>query len=183
MTASAARLSRYDCPLSSVSGSYTPNCGTTQQAGRRLLESLPASLGLKFSFVDLDAGWGTFQQTGTALPTRTVETLQKECDGALFGAVRYVVGLGPRERGGKRESVHGIYMMLMLAGHEQFPDDTRGRLLVTHCCAAQTARPVRQHPAHQDGGPGRDGGGRDRRRLSDRPCCRPRKHRGPVRQA
>ncbi|KAI1614571.1 mitochondrial homoisocitrate dehydrogenase [Exophiala viscosa] len=58
-------------------------------AGKRILESLPASLGLKFSFVDLDAGYECFQKTGTALPDKTVETLQKECDGALFGAVRY----------------------------------------------------------------------------------------------
>lgn len=58
------------------------------QAGRKLLESLPASLGLKFSFVDLDAGFETFKQTGTALPDKTVEVLKKECDGALFGAVR-----------------------------------------------------------------------------------------------
>ncbi|SMR50930.1 unnamed protein product [Zymoseptoria tritici ST99CH_1A5] len=56
-------------------------------AGRRLLEALPASLGLKFSFVDLDAGFETFKQTGVALPDKTVETLKKECDGALFGAV------------------------------------------------------------------------------------------------
>ncbi|KIV94514.1 hypothetical protein PV10_02275 [Exophiala mesophila] len=56
-------------------------------AGRRVLESLPSSLGLNFSFVDLDAGYEHFKQTGTALPDKTVETLQKECDGALFGAV------------------------------------------------------------------------------------------------
>ncbi|KAJ6021762.1 homoisocitrate dehydrogenase mitochondrial precursor [Penicillium herquei] len=56
-------------------------------AGRRLLESLPSSLGLKFNFVDLDAGFETFQRTGSALPDKTVETLKKECDGALFGAV------------------------------------------------------------------------------------------------
>ncbi|KAK2810678.1 homoisocitrate dehydrogenase [Emmonsiellopsis sp. PD_5] len=56
-------------------------------AGRRLLESLPASLNLKFSFVDLEAGYDTFKKTGTALPDKTVETLKKECDGALFGAV------------------------------------------------------------------------------------------------
>ncbi|KAF2202512.1 Isocitrate/isopropylmalate dehydrogenase [Delitschia confertaspora ATCC 74209] len=56
-------------------------------AGRRLLEALPASLNLKFSFVDLEAGWNTFQQQGVALPDKTVETLKKECDGALFGAV------------------------------------------------------------------------------------------------
>ena len=59
------------------------------QAGRRVLESLPSSLGLSFSFVDLDAGYDCFKRTGTALPDKTVETLQKECDGALFGAVRY----------------------------------------------------------------------------------------------
>ncbi|KAF2402833.1 Isocitrate/isopropylmalate dehydrogenase [Trichodelitschia bisporula] len=56
-------------------------------AGRRILEALPASLGLKFSFVDLEAGFETFKKTGVALPDKTVETLQKECDGALFGAV------------------------------------------------------------------------------------------------
>ena len=55
-----------------------------------MLESLPARLGLSFSFVDLDAGYDCFKRTGTALPDKTVETLQKECDGALFGAVRYV---------------------------------------------------------------------------------------------
>ncbi|KAK5017285.1 homoisocitrate dehydrogenase [Cryomyces antarcticus] len=56
-------------------------------AGRRILEALPSSLNLKFSFVDLDAGFDTFKQTGVALPERTVETLKRECDGALFGAV------------------------------------------------------------------------------------------------
>jgi homoisocitrate dehydrogenase len=58
-------------------------------AGRRILEALPASLGLKFTFVNLEAGFETFQKTGAALPDKTVETLKKECDGALFGAVRY----------------------------------------------------------------------------------------------
>lgn len=56
-------------------------------AGRRVLEALPSSLGLNFSFVDLDAGWATFQSTGVALPDKTVDVLQAECDGALFGAV------------------------------------------------------------------------------------------------
>ncbi|KIW17403.1 hypothetical protein PV08_04597 [Exophiala spinifera] len=56
-------------------------------AGKRILESIPSSLGLKFSFVDLDAGFDCFKRTGSALPDKTVETLQKECDGALFGAV------------------------------------------------------------------------------------------------
>lgn len=57
-------------------------------AGRRLLEALPASLGLKFDFVDLKAGFETFEQTGSALPDKTVEVLKNECDGALFGAVQ-----------------------------------------------------------------------------------------------
>ncbi|KAF2771116.1 Isocitrate/isopropylmalate dehydrogenase [Teratosphaeria nubilosa] len=56
-------------------------------AGRRVLEALPSSLGLKFSFVDLDAGFDEFKKNGVALPDKTVETLKKECDGALFGAV------------------------------------------------------------------------------------------------
>ncbi|KAI1818275.1 Isocitrate/isopropylmalate dehydrogenase [Poronia punctata] len=56
-------------------------------AGRRVLEALPSSLGLKFEFTDLDAGFETFQKTGAALPDRTVEVLKNECDGALFGAV------------------------------------------------------------------------------------------------
>jgi len=56
-------------------------------AGRRILEALPASLKLKFEFVDLKAGFETFEQTGAALPDKTVEVLKNECDGALFGAV------------------------------------------------------------------------------------------------
>lgn len=56
-------------------------------AGRRLLESLPSSLNLKFEFIDLKAGFETFENTGTALPDKTVEILKNECDGALFGAV------------------------------------------------------------------------------------------------
>lgn len=72
---------------------YTMNLDLTVyfKAGRRILESLPSSLGLKFEFVDLDAGFDHFKAHGTALPERTVETLQKECDGALFGAVRYTI--------------------------------------------------------------------------------------------
>jgi homoisocitrate dehydrogenase len=56
-------------------------------AGRRILEALPASLKLKFEFVDLQAGFETFEKTGAALPDKTVEILKNECDGALFGAV------------------------------------------------------------------------------------------------
>ncbi|KND91312.1 Homoisocitrate dehydrogenase [Tolypocladium ophioglossoides CBS 100239] len=56
-------------------------------AGRRLLEALPASLNLKFSFVNLKAGFEAFEQTGSALPDATVDVLRNECDGALFGAV------------------------------------------------------------------------------------------------
>ncbi|KAI1137370.1 Isocitrate/isopropylmalate dehydrogenase [Hypoxylon sp. FL0543] len=56
-------------------------------AGRRILEALPSSLGLKFEFSDLYAGFETFEKTGAALPDRTVDVLRQECDGALFGAV------------------------------------------------------------------------------------------------
>jgi homoisocitrate dehydrogenase len=56
-------------------------------AGRRILEALPSSLGLKFTFSHHSAGFETFQKTGAALPDATVEALQSDCDGALFGAV------------------------------------------------------------------------------------------------
>ncbi|KAI1108822.1 Isocitrate/isopropylmalate dehydrogenase [Nemania sp. NC0429] len=56
-------------------------------AGRRILEALPSSLGLKFEFTDLNAGYTSFQRTGEALPEDTVTRLKAECDGALFGAV------------------------------------------------------------------------------------------------
>jgi len=56
-------------------------------AGRRILEALPSSFGLKFSFSHHEAGWETFQKTGAALPDKTVEALKSDCDGALFGAV------------------------------------------------------------------------------------------------
>lgn len=35
----------------------------------------------------MSAGFETFQQTGHALPEKTLDTLKTECDGALFGAV------------------------------------------------------------------------------------------------
>ncbi|KAI9659701.1 MAG: homoisocitrate dehydrogenase [Alyxoria varia] len=56
-------------------------------AGRQILEALPSRFNLKFSFVDLKAGFDHFKETGDALPDKTLETLQKECNGALFGAV------------------------------------------------------------------------------------------------
>lgn len=56
-------------------------------AGRRILEALPSYLNLKFDFVDLKAGFETFEQTGAALPDKTVDVLRSECQGALFGAV------------------------------------------------------------------------------------------------
>ena len=52
-----------------------------------MLEAIGSSFKLDFSFTDLPAGFEIFQQTGKALPEKTVETLQSECDGALFGAV------------------------------------------------------------------------------------------------
>lgn len=51
------------------------------------MESLSKSFNLDFSFIQLPVGFGAFEQEGAALPERTLETLKKECDGALFGAV------------------------------------------------------------------------------------------------
>lgn len=86
---SAIRQKQPDVLSNTITG-LIPGDGIGREvipAGRRILEALPASLGLKFSFVDLDAGFDTFKRTGAALPDKTVETLKKECDGALFGAV------------------------------------------------------------------------------------------------
>jgi homoisocitrate dehydrogenase len=51
-------------------------------AARRVLDAT----GLPLQFVDLDAGWETFQRSGAALPQATLERL-RTCDGAIFGAV------------------------------------------------------------------------------------------------
>ncbi len=51
-------------------------------AARRVLEATD----LPLDFVELEAGWETFQRTGTALPPETLEALHG-CQGALFGAV------------------------------------------------------------------------------------------------
>lgn len=55
--------------------------------GKRILQALPSSFNLRFEFTDLSAGFQTFQETGAALPDRTVDVLRNHCDGALFGAV------------------------------------------------------------------------------------------------
>ena len=51
-------------------------------AARRVLEAVDVPI----QFVGLEAGWGTFEKCGEALPEETLEALG-ECDGALFGAV------------------------------------------------------------------------------------------------
>ncbi|KAL8714612.1 MAG: hypothetical protein Q9220_001560 [cf. Caloplaca sp. 1 TL-2023] len=56
-------------------------------AGRRILEHLSTVLPLSFTFATLPAGFNHFQETGTALPPLTVQTLRNECTAALFGAV------------------------------------------------------------------------------------------------
>ncbi|CAG8480718.1 634_t:CDS:2 [Scutellospora calospora] len=57
---------------------------------RQVLEALSNIGGdsPSFSFINLDAGFEYFQKNGTALPDETLEIMKKECDGALFGAVR-----------------------------------------------------------------------------------------------
>lgn len=56
-------------------------------AGKQILEALPSKHGLKFEFVELQAGYEHFKKYGTALPEETVQVLKNETDGALFGAV------------------------------------------------------------------------------------------------
>ncbi|CCE62493.1 hypothetical protein TPHA_0C03410 [Tetrapisispora phaffii CBS 4417] len=57
-------------------------------SGRQVLETIGPKHGLTFNFIDLQAGWQTFLDTGKALPVETVKTLRENCDGALFGAVQ-----------------------------------------------------------------------------------------------
>src|SRR5690606_33426668 len=54
-------------------------------AGRAILEAIQSPQ-LKFTFENLQAGFQTFKETGTALPDATVDAL-RECDGGIFGAV------------------------------------------------------------------------------------------------
>lgn len=51
-------------------------------AARRILDTLP----LAIEVTEADAGWGTFQQQGTALPAATLE-MARAADAVLFGAV------------------------------------------------------------------------------------------------
>ncbi|KAJ9570139.1 LYS12 [Nakaseomyces glabratus] len=57
-------------------------------AGKQILEKVGPKFDLDFKFIDLHAGWETFQNTGKALPDETVEVLKRDCQGALFGAVQ-----------------------------------------------------------------------------------------------
>ena len=51
-------------------------------AGRRVLEACRPS----FTFVEAEAGWACYEETGTALPEETLEAV-KSADATLFGAV------------------------------------------------------------------------------------------------
>ncbi len=51
-------------------------------AARQVLDALA----LPIEYIELEAGWETFQRVGTALPPATLSAL-RECQGALFGAV------------------------------------------------------------------------------------------------
>jgi homoisocitrate dehydrogenase len=51
-------------------------------AARRVLEAT----GLALQFVELEAGWETFERRGVALPPETLAAVQ-DCDATLFGAV------------------------------------------------------------------------------------------------
>ena len=50
-------------------------------AARHVLEAT----GLKFEFVEAEAGWETFERRGTSVPEETVEIV-KSADATLFGA-------------------------------------------------------------------------------------------------
>ncbi|MGL4647870.1 MAG: isocitrate/isopropylmalate family dehydrogenase, partial [Caldilineaceae bacterium] len=62
-----------------------PGDGIGQEVVSAAQEVLVA-LGLPLGFVPLEAGWATFERTGTAVPQATLSAL-RGCDGAIFGAV------------------------------------------------------------------------------------------------
>lgn len=85
-----ASIRSYSTALKTLKIGLIPGDGIGREvipAGRQVLEALPEEDGLKFEFIDLEAGYELFKSTGVALPDITVETLKKDCDGALFGAV------------------------------------------------------------------------------------------------
>ncbi len=78
---------RYDqsVPSKTIRIALIPGDGIGREvvpAARRMLEALD----LPVRFVELDAGWATFERTGNALPEETLAGL-RTCDGAIFGAV------------------------------------------------------------------------------------------------
>ena len=86
----ATRRAYASAPKSMVIG-LIPGDGIGKEvipAGKQVLENLSGKHGLNFDFIDLQAGWGTFQETGKALPEQTVQVLKNQCQGALFGAVQ-----------------------------------------------------------------------------------------------
>ena len=84
--ASAAKSSQY--PPSLPPQAHPQAHLTSAQAAQRTLQALSTAHPLTFTFTTLPAGWAAFQDTGAALPPRTVETLRAErCPAALFGAV------------------------------------------------------------------------------------------------
>ncbi|SJM88392.1 Homoisocitrate dehydrogenase, mitochondrial [Zygosaccharomyces bailii] len=80
----------YSAPKSMTVG-LIPGDGIGKEvipAGKQVLEALTSKHGLKFDFIDLQAGWETFQKQGKALPDETIKVLKSECQAALFGAVQ-----------------------------------------------------------------------------------------------
>ena len=64
-----------------------PGDGIGPEVVEASAQALRQLLGQRVELPTLEAGWGTFQSVGSALPEQTLETL-KHCDGAVFGAVQ-----------------------------------------------------------------------------------------------
>lgn len=74
-----------DRPSTPYTVALIPGDGIGREVVPAAAEVLAAT-GVPMRFVELDAGWETFQRAGTALPEATVQALAA-CDAALFGAV------------------------------------------------------------------------------------------------
>ncbi|ORZ40269.1 hypothetical protein BCR44DRAFT_129212 [Catenaria anguillulae PL171] len=91
-TATARAQQQHRAQASDVTIGLIPGDGIGAEvipAARQVLDALSAHVrdAPTFRYIDLDAGFETFQRTGNALPQVTVDRLRNECTGALFGAV------------------------------------------------------------------------------------------------
>jgi homoisocitrate dehydrogenase len=68
-------------PADGIGVEVVPEAVRVMDAGISAINSTP------LKYIELEAGWGTFERVGEALPAKTLQILRDQCHGALFGAV------------------------------------------------------------------------------------------------